>query len=89
MSGFQVQQTRHNNKPMSPGELPEPLQTARAVWVFKKGPLKPLEPLYSGPFQVLEKQREYFKIKMGDQVDTVSTSRLKVACMPPGAEHAQ
>jgi hypothetical protein len=30
MSGFQVQQTRHNNKPMSPGELPEPLQTARA-----------------------------------------------------------
>jgi transposase InsO family protein len=44
MSGFQVQQTRHNNKPAVPDELLEALQSAHAVWVRKDGPRKPLEP---------------------------------------------
>jgi transposase InsO family protein len=89
MSGFATNQTRHNNKPEVSSDLPRDLQLACEVWVRKDGPRRPLEPLYTGPFQVVEKNREYFKIQMGERVESVSTSRLKPARMPPGAQHAQ
>jgi hypothetical protein len=89
MSGFATNQTRHNNKPEEPSDLPRDLQLACEVWVRKDGPRRPLEPLYTGPFQVVERNREYFKIQMGERVESVSTFRLKPARMPPGAQHAQ
>jgi hypothetical protein len=89
MSGFATQQTRHNKKIRESNELPAELKEARAVWVRKDGPRRPLEPLYSGPFQVVERQRDFFKVLVGSQVETISTSRLKPARMPPGVQHAR
>jgi hypothetical protein len=50
------------------------------VWVIRDSP--------RGPFQVVERQRDFFRVMMGDQVETVSTSRLKPAWMPLGVQHA-
>jgi hypothetical protein len=69
--------------------LPEYLEKADWVWVRKDGVKKPLGPLYDGPFQVSSRQREFFRVKMGDREESVSTSRLKPAHVPPGTEPAQ
>jgi hypothetical protein len=35
----------------------------------------PLEPLYDGPYRVLARSRDWFRIQVGDRTDTISTSR--------------
>jgi hypothetical protein len=47
----------------------------------------PLAPLYDGPYRVLTRSREFFRIQMGDRTDMVSTSRLK-PCMDPAIASA-
>jgi hypothetical protein len=42
----------------------------------------PLSLLYTGPFLVLERSLHFFKLQVGDKVDTVSCHRLK-ACHTP------
>jgi hypothetical protein len=59
------------------------------VFVRNDAKLLPLSPLYSGPYRVIERSLRYFKIQIGDKVDTVSTLRLKAAYLPASALPAQ
>jgi len=49
----------------------------------------PLTAAYDGPFLVLEQSLRFFKLQVGDRVDTVSTLRLKACTSPPDVPVAQ
>jgi hypothetical protein len=71
--------TRHNSARARdvPDELPADLLRAPAVLVRRDGHVPPLEPLYDGPYRVLARSRDWFRLQVGDRTDTISTSRLK------------
>jgi hypothetical protein len=48
----------------------------------------PLEPLYEGPYSVLARSRDWFRIQVGNRTDTISTSHLK-PCLDPSAPPAE
>jgi hypothetical protein len=52
-------------------------------------PRRPLAAAYDGPFLVLERSLRFFKLQVGDRVDTVSTLRLKPCTSPPDVIVAQ
>jgi hypothetical protein len=68
-------------RPLPPPEkaqgLPGALLQCAAVYVRRGGSGPPLAPLYAGPFQVLERGPKFFKIQLGERVETVSVDRLK------------
>jgi hypothetical protein len=72
--------TIHNTLPSVPDSLPEDLLLSRFVLVRQDAVQPPLSPLYTGPFLVLERSLHFFKLQIGDRVDTVSSHRLK-ACI--------
>ncbi len=74
--------TIHNTLPSAPNSLPEDLLLSRFVLVRQDAVQPPLSPLYTGPFLVLERSLHFFKLQVGDRVDTVSCHRLK-ACHTP------
>jgi hypothetical protein len=74
--------TIHNTLPSVPDSLPEDLLLSRFVLVRQDAVQPPLSPLYTGPFLVLERSLHFFKLQIGDRVDTVSSHRLK-ACHTP------
>jgi Integrase core domain len=78
--------TRHNvaRAQQAPEDLPVDLLQAEAVLVRRDGHVPPLAPLYDGPYRVLTRSRDFFRLQMGDRTDTVSTSRLKL-CLDPAA----
>jgi hypothetical protein len=78
--------TRHNvaRAQQAPEDLPVDLLRAEAVLVRRDGHVPPLAPLYNGPYRVLTRSRDFFRLQMGDRTDTVSTSRLK-PCLSPAA----
>jgi transposase InsO family protein len=78
MSGFQPIPTIHNNSEVLPLDLPEELWSADFVLVRKDGPSRPLDRPYDGPYEVVQRSRNVFKIRMGDRLVNVSTSRLKL-----------
>ena len=45
--------------------------------VRRDGHVLPLEPLYDGPYKVLQRSLRTFRLQIGNKQDTVSTSRLK------------
>ena len=53
------------------------LYTATHVFIRRDGHKKPLEPLYEGPFRVVQRGRRHFSIQLGDKVDSISIERLK------------
>ena len=53
------------------------LETANFVYVRRGGSGPPLEPLYSGPYQVLSRRPKFFQVQVGAKVDTISIDRLK------------
>jgi Integrase zinc binding domain/Integrase core domain len=77
MAGFQPVPTRHNSTEELPLDLPEELWSPRFVLVRKDGPSCPLDRPYDGPYEVVQRSRNVFKIRMGDKLINVSTSRLK------------
>ena len=53
------------------------LQVCTHVWVRRDGHVKPLEPLYDGPFLVLGRADKVFQLQMGTRAVPVSVDRLK------------
>jgi hypothetical protein len=71
----------------APEDLPADLLHAEVVLVLNDGHVPPLAPLYDGPYRVLTRSRNFFRLQMGDRTDTVSTSCLK-PCLDPAAAPA-
>ena len=81
MTEFQPTPARHNlsEKSVAPFELPADLLQSDFVFVRKDGHVPALAPLYDGPYRVLARSREAFKLQLGSRCDNISTSRLKAA----------
>jgi hypothetical protein len=76
MSGFQPPDVKRPT--FSPVlESSDGLREAELVYVRRGGVLKPLSPLYEGPYRVLEKSQKYFRLDIGGQAEAVSVDRLK------------
>jgi hypothetical protein len=88
LAGRTLLPTSHHSTP-APQELPEVLLLAKHVLVRQDGHVPPLAAAYNGPFLVLERSLRFFKLQIGDRVDTVSTLRRKPCTSPPDVEVAQ
>lgn len=55
------------------------LREATHVLVRIDAHRRPLDPLYSGPYEVLERFDKYFVIRINNREETVSIDRLKPA----------
>ena len=53
------------------------LRSCSHVWVRRDGHVKPLEPLYDGPFLVMTRSEKTFQLQIGAELQTVSIDRLK------------
>jgi hypothetical protein len=72
LAGRTLLPTTHHSSP-APQELPAELLLAKHVLVRRDGHVPPLAAAYDGPFLVLERSLRFFKLQIGDRVDTVST----------------
>jgi hypothetical protein len=88
LSGRTVLPTQHHST-AAPQQLPEDLLLAKQVLVRRDGHIPPLAAAYDGPFLVLERSLQFFKLQVGDKVDTFSTLRLKPCRSPPDVQVAQ
>ncbi len=88
VSGRTVLPTSHHTTP-APQHLPEELLLAKHVLVRKDGHVPPLAVAYNGPYLVLERSLRFFKLQVGNKVDTYSTLRLRPCKSPPDVEVAQ
>jgi hypothetical protein len=71
----------------APEDLPAVLLRAKAVLVRRNRHMPLLAPLSDGPYFVLTRSCDFFRLQMGGRTDTVSTSRRK-PCMDPAAPPA-
>ncbi len=58
-------------------KLPAALMVAKFVCVRRCGVVPPLEPLYLGPYQVLDNGPKVFRLAIGGRAESVSIDRLK------------
>ncbi len=56
---------------------PEALRQAAFVYVRRGYCGKPLAPVYSGPYEVVERFPKYFTLRVGGAVQSFSVDRLK------------
>ncbi len=56
---------------------PMTLQRAAFVYVRRGYCGKPLAPVYSGPYEVVERSPNYFTLRVGGAVQSFSVDRLK------------
>ncbi len=56
---------------------PAALMAAKFVYVRRGGVVPPLEPLYLGPYQVLDNGPKVFCLAIGGRAESVSVDRLK------------
>jgi hypothetical protein len=93
MSGFKPSPARHNisskQQASQKQQLPQTLQEAKMVFVRNDGPKKPLAPLYSGPYLVLDKNPHYFTVQLGDKADRIAVTRLQPAFVPQDTQPVQ
>ena len=82
LSGRPPRATTHHSQP-GPPELPDDLLHTRFVLVRRDAVQPPLQPLYDGPYLVLERSLRFFKLQLGNKTDVVSTSRLKACQAQP------
>ena len=75
-AGFSSPPPHHGVCP-SPSPLPSSLIQADFVFVREDASVPSLSPLYRGPYKVLERRDKFFRLQIGDKVDTVSVDRLK------------
>ena len=87
LAGRTPRATAHNCAP-APPQLPEELLRSRFVLVRQDAAQSPLQPLYDGPYLVLERSLRTFKLQIGERTDNVSTSHLKACQVPPDAAAA-
>jgi len=65
---------------------PPHLAGAQLVFIRRGAVSSPLQPLYDGPYKVLEEGPKFFKLQLGERQDAVSVDRLKPysgAAVPP------
>ena len=77
----------HNR--VSESALLRELNSSSFVFVRRDGHVPPLQPLYQGPYEVVERFSNHFTVRIGSKVDPVSVSRLKPAFLPAGTPAAQ
>jgi len=63
--------------------VPRSLNSAPYVFIRQDGYRKPLQPPYSGPYQVLEAGDKFFRLQVGGRQDVVMVDRLKAAHVDP------
>jgi len=90
MESFVPAPPRHNTPAadLPPTSIPADLLAAEMVFVRNDGHVKPLEPLYAGPYRVLKRSAHTFELQLGDRTDVVSVHRLKPAVLPAGTQPA-
>ena len=88
MQGLLSGRTSHHTTP-APQQLPEDLLLSKHVLVRKDGHVPPLAAAYDGPYLVFERSLRFFKLQVGNKMDTYSTLRLKPCKSPPDVEVAQ
>jgi hypothetical protein len=88
LTGRTLLPTTHHSSP-APQDFPEDLLLAKHVLVRRDGHVLPLAAANAGPFLVLEWSLRFFKLQVGDRVDTVFTLRLKSCTSPPDVPVAQ
>jgi hypothetical protein len=71
----------------APEDLPADLLRDEAVLVLHDGHVPPLVPLYDGPYLMLTRSCNFFRLQISDRTDTVFTSCLK-PCTDPAAAPA-
>ena len=64
--------------------IPRALKVCRFVFVRRDQVKKPLQPLYDGPYEVLQHGDKFFRLQIGTREDNVSIDRLKPAHLDPG-----
>ena len=77
ISGFSVPPPHHVPQ-QPPAEVPASLTTARFVFVREDASKPSLAPLYRGPYLVLEQRNKFFRLQIGNKVDSVSIDHLKL-----------
>ena len=78
VSGFPVPSPHH--VPLAqPVPLSPALLTAKFMFLREDALVQPLSPLYRGPSLVLEKQKKFYCLQLGDRKDVVSVDRLEPA----------
>jgi hypothetical protein len=80
-SGF-VEKLRSASPPpqtrqLTYAEMAATLMVAKFVYVWRDGVVPPLEPLYLGPYQVLDNGPKVFRLAIGGRAESVSIDRLK------------
>ena len=71
-----------------PSRVDRQLQDASHVFVRRDGHVPPLQPLYHGPYLVLQRSEKSFVLQVGARTDNVSVDRLK-PCLSSGPVLAQ
>ena len=61
--------------------LEKALRTFTHVFVRDDGSATSLQPAYTGPFPVLDKEGKYFILDLGDRINSISVDRLKTTHM--------
>jgi hypothetical protein len=74
--------------PAASSGLPSNLLQAEMVYIRRGGAMKPLSPLYDGPYRVLDRKEKYFRVDIGGRAEAVSADRLKPHLGPSGATPA-
>ncbi len=64
--------------------LPPDLLQAELVYIQRGGAVKPLSPLYDGPYRVLERREKYFRVDIGGRAEAVSADWLNPTWVCPG-----
>ncbi|XP_023344142.1 uncharacterized protein LOC111713509 [Eurytemora carolleeae] len=67
----------HHVQYSPPVEVPAALRTAMFVFVREDASKPSLSPLYCGPYLVIEWLSKFFRLQIGDKVDSVTVDRLK------------
>ena len=76
-TGFSVSEAVYGSPLTVPVEVPVALRTAKFVFVREDASKPSLSPLYRGPYLVIERRSKFFRLQVGDKIDSVSVDRLK------------
>ena len=75
-----IPMSRHGSSSPS---VPRALQTCKYVFLRNDSHRPPLSPPYSGPYEVLDRDKKNFVIRMGQRHERVTIDRLKPAHLDP------
>jgi cleavage and polyadenylation specificity factor subunit 1 len=90
LDGFRPPPTRHDGEQQQkPAAPPEDLMVADYVLVRRDGPKGPLDRPYDGPFKVIQRSAQFFKVQVGEKLEVITTARLKAVKASEDVQEAQ